>query len=128
MAKRTYNPLDKAVLKSSGAAATLMATMQSERKMFRFDSVDAAAVFAIAVADSDVIERQRAIVHDAAGGVVAAVIAAADSADAMKGEAGSYGHDDDATVGSGATEVALQGAPVEVDVNRFAGRDGDVRR
>ena len=45
MAKRTYNPLDKAVLKSSGAAATLMATMQSERKMFRFDSVDAAAVF-----------------------------------------------------------------------------------
>lgn len=46
MAKRnTYNQLDKAVLKNSGAAATLMATMQSERKMFRFDSVDAAAVF-----------------------------------------------------------------------------------
>ena len=46
MAKRnTYNQLDKAVLKSSGAAATLMATMRGERKMFRFDSVDAAAVF-----------------------------------------------------------------------------------
>lgn len=45
MAKRNYNQLDKAVLKSSGAAATLMATMQGERKMFRFDSVDAAAVF-----------------------------------------------------------------------------------
>ena len=46
MATRTkYNKLDKAVLKNSGAAATLMATMNSERKMFRFDSVDAAAVF-----------------------------------------------------------------------------------
>ena len=45
MAKRTYNRLDKEVLKNSGAAATLMATMQGERKMFRFDSVDAAAVF-----------------------------------------------------------------------------------
>ena len=46
MAKRnTYNRLDKAVLKNSGAAATLMASMNSERKMFRFDSVDAAAVF-----------------------------------------------------------------------------------
>jgi len=46
MAKRTtYNQLDKAVLKNSGAAASLMATMRGERKMFRFDSVDAAAVF-----------------------------------------------------------------------------------
>ena len=33
MAKRTYNRLDKEVLKNSGAAATLMATMQGERKM-----------------------------------------------------------------------------------------------
>ena len=45
MAKRTYNKLDKAVLKNSGAAAALMATMKSERSAFRFDSVDAAAVF-----------------------------------------------------------------------------------
>ena len=45
MAKKTYNKLDKAVLMNSGAAATLMATMRGERKAFRFDSVDAAAVF-----------------------------------------------------------------------------------
>ena len=91
---------------------------------------DAAAVVAFAAADGDIVDCSRAFVHDASGGVGAVVVAVPAAAEGAvgNGEIARRGHDDDATHIGAAAEVAPQGVPAKVDGNRFASRDGDVRR